>query len=231
MGLDAVELVVRFEDSFGIAISDEAASKLTTPREVTDYIMSQVPTDGQPACLSQQAFYFLRQGFLKCLQIQRADFRLDVPVAKIVPKRHRKIAWAELKAELGNEALPELARSSWLFALLTIVTILVGFYAVYETHTLRIDLRLVIGIASATLAGFTLSLVSRPFRINFRRRFRTVAGLVEYLAVNSPHTFKKETRAWTRKQVEEVVRAIIVEEIGITNFTEDSHFIKDMHID
>jgi acyl carrier protein len=40
MGLDVVELVVRFEDAFGISIPDEIAATLTTPREVTDYVMT-----------------------------------------------------------------------------------------------------------------------------------------------------------------------------------------------
>lgn len=230
MGLDAVELVIRFEDSFGIAISDEVASQLTTPREVTNYIMTQVATGGQPACLSQQAFYFLRQGFLKRLQIPRSTFRPDVLVEGLIPKRRRRIVWAGLKRELGDKALPDLARPVWLFSLLAIATTLVGFYAYYATHNLRLNLSAIFGIGVAILLGYTLTLVSRPLRTNFRRRFKRVSGLVEYLALHGPLTFKHEQRAWTREQVAEVVRAIIVEEIGITNFTEDSHFIKDMHI-
>lgn len=42
MGLDSVELVIRIEDTFGIQIPDRVASKLTTPRKVTDFILSRV---------------------------------------------------------------------------------------------------------------------------------------------------------------------------------------------
>jgi hypothetical protein len=230
MGLDAVELVIRFEEAFGISIPDEVASDLTTPREVTDYIITQVAAGGQTACLSQEAFFFLRQGFLKRLQISRSAFRPDVPLEEIIPRRNRKIVWRGFKAELGSAALPNLARPLWLFISLTVSTILVALYAFYATPKLAIQLSVMLAIGVTILFGFLLSLVSRPLKVNFRRRFRTVRGLVEYLLLRSPHTFKRGERAWTRAQVAEVVRAIIVEEIGITNFTEDSHFIKDMHI-
>ena len=36
MGLDGVELVMEFEDTFDVKISDEVASNLTTVRDVVD---------------------------------------------------------------------------------------------------------------------------------------------------------------------------------------------------
>ena len=40
MGLDLVELVYRIEEEFEITIPDEVAETLTTPKMVTDYLMS-----------------------------------------------------------------------------------------------------------------------------------------------------------------------------------------------
>lgn len=41
MGLDLVEMVLRIEEEFEIAISDEAAVTLTTPKTVIEYLMSR----------------------------------------------------------------------------------------------------------------------------------------------------------------------------------------------
>lgn len=41
MGLDAVELVMAFEEEFGIAIPDSAAEKMQTPGHVIDYVIAE----------------------------------------------------------------------------------------------------------------------------------------------------------------------------------------------
>ena len=40
MGLDTVEIVMDFENAFGIEISNEAAEKLKTPRDVREFVMN-----------------------------------------------------------------------------------------------------------------------------------------------------------------------------------------------
>ena len=46
MGLDLVELVMAFEEAFRINIPDGDASELSTPRKVTDYVMSKIGDRG-----------------------------------------------------------------------------------------------------------------------------------------------------------------------------------------
>ena len=38
MGLDSVELVMAFEEAFGVAIEDAEAAKMITPRDVILYL-------------------------------------------------------------------------------------------------------------------------------------------------------------------------------------------------
>ena len=40
MGMDGVELVMAWEEAFGISIPDDEASRLITPRHVIDFITS-----------------------------------------------------------------------------------------------------------------------------------------------------------------------------------------------
>lgn len=193
--------------------------------------MTQVAVGNDTACLSQQAFYFLRTGFSKRLQIPRNAFRADAPLQTLIPRQNRKCVWDGLKLELGETALPNLARPLWLFSLLAAITLVIGSYAFYATPKLPLQLNVWVAIAITIGLGFLLSFVSRPLRTSFRGRFRTVGGLVRHLLLYTPHNFKRSKREWTRAQVAETVRAIIVDEIGIKNFTENSHFINDMHID
>lgn len=46
MGLDLVELVMRIEEEFEVTISDDAASSMTTPRHIIEFLMLQ-PTVSQ----------------------------------------------------------------------------------------------------------------------------------------------------------------------------------------
>ena len=230
MGLETVELVIRFEEAFGITISDEVASRMTTPREVTDYIVTQVATAERSACLSQQAFYFLRRAFSVRLHLPRTAFHPDVPLRTIIPKETRKNLWGQLQMEMGPNVLPDLARPLWLFYFLLAVTIFLAVLVSYATPNLPFQSRLATALALLVAVGITTSAVTHPFKTEFRRRFRTVGGLVEHLLLHTPQAFKREQRVWTRSQIVETVRAIIVDVTGKTKFTEDSHFINDMRL-
>ena len=231
MGLDSVELVIRFEDAFGISIPDEIAGTLTTPREVTNYIASQVMVANDYSCLSQQAFYFLRRGFVRRLPIQRNTFRPHASLNDFIPKRNRKAVWRGFQEEIGEAALPNLARPLWLFWLLVTLTLFIAAYSFYAMPQLPDDVRIFATMAILVSAGFILSFISRTLKTNFQKGFTTVSELVQHLIMHSPHCIKRDKRSWTRAQIAETIRAIIVDEIGITEFHEDSHFIKDMHID
>src|SRR5207248_1600685 len=118
-----------------------------TPRDVTDYIVTQVATGESSACLSQQAFYFLRRGFSNRLQLPRTAFHPDVPLQRLIPKETRKHVWRQLQTEMGPNALPNLARPLWLFYLLFAGTIFLSVFVPYARPGMPFQLRLVIGSA------------------------------------------------------------------------------------
>jgi acyl carrier protein len=56
MGLESVELVMAFEEEFGISIPDSAAAKMTTPADVIDFVhvaVSLVPREVVAAKVKQ----------------------------------------------------------------------------------------------------------------------------------------------------------------------------------
>ena len=56
------------------------------------------------------------------------------------------------------------------------------------------------------------------------------AGLARFLVAHNRQNQEPDP-GWTREQVWETVRALIIEHLAVTEFTEDSRFVQDMHID
>lgn len=230
MGLDTVELVIRFEEAFGITIPDEVAADLTTPRQVTYYVLSQLTLGEQTHCISQKAFYLLRKEFVSLLEIPRSEFHPRANLARLIPTANRKEVWATVTSHIGTTALPDLVRPAWLFSLLclaTLATALVVFdYSRHTFGSLQTAFWLSL-LALITFAYFS-ALLTRSLKTHFRSKYQHAGEVANYLAIHAPHTFKKE---WTREEVAQLVRQIIIDETGVTDFTEDSRFVQDMHLD
>lgn len=78
MGLDGVELVMAFEEGFGISISDEAAAHMLTPADVINWIGHRVNAlaDRSP-CFSMIEFHRVRAQHFARNGIPRRAVRLD----------------------------------------------------------------------------------------------------------------------------------------------------------
>ncbi len=64
MGLDGVEMVMAFEEGFGVAISDAEAEASVTPRAAVDLIFGKLRASDERVCVSRRAFYLLRKGLI-----------------------------------------------------------------------------------------------------------------------------------------------------------------------
>ena len=62
-------------------------------------------------------------------------------------------------------------------------------------------------------------------------RLHSVRELVDYFVTNEPLIVKGKEVAWSREQVWDVLERVIRDETGVTDFTEDSRFVEDMHLD
>jgi len=114
MGLDLVELIIRIEDTFGIQIPDRLATGLTTPRKVTDFILSQVEVSKDSrSCLSQKAFYSLRREFIQQLSLPRRQFVPEAKLKELLPEDRRDQVWKNIGSSLGVKRWPSVSRSRW----------------------------------------------------------------------------------------------------------------------
>jgi hypothetical protein len=113
MGLDSVELVLSFEETFQITIADREAERMLTPRDVIDCIATKLGTtvDG-PAVVMPKKHEFLWAQLVSAMQATgitdqtvTPDLRLDEVFAERSLRRQR---WRQLRKQLHAQEWPHL---------------------------------------------------------------------------------------------------------------------------
>lgn len=232
MGLDAVEMLMSVEEKFQISISDEEAQKATTPGKLVDLVLKKITPSKEPGCLTSRAFFLLRRHGMTEFNLPRAAFRPSTALEEIVPKSPRKESWNRLKRAVGAPDWPELRRPRPLLFALTIALIVVtGVCAeVVGRRSGSGSLAFVSAIVAAVFTGWLAAVATRPLKLAFPSGYQHVGDLAHFLIARNPGLFAVEPGTWTRERVWCMVRDIIIEQTGTKDFTEDSHFIKDIHL-
>ncbi len=102
MGLDSVEIVIAWEQAFGISITDVEAGVLRTPRMAIDLICRKLNVGtGENFCLSQRVFYRLRRAFVKVLSFSRDSVTPQTRLGNLIPVLGRQQVWSALSLEAG----------------------------------------------------------------------------------------------------------------------------------
>ena len=178
MGLDSVEIVMAWEDSLGVTITDQEAALLRTPCQAVDLICRKLGIDVYgPAgrCVSQSAFYRLRRAFTTVFGCPRAAITPRARLSEVVPQWSTREMRSALASQPGVPALPGL-----------------------------------------------------PFGSAFLSGYRTFADLTRFLVAKHAKALQGPGGGWTRAQVWEVVRAIVSEQLGVREFSDDADFVHDL---
>lgn len=109
MGLESVELVMEWEEAFGIDIPDEAASRWTTPRLATEYLLSRLERRSATECIRQRIFFRLRRGFRRALGQTVTRFEPQAKLCSCVARRDWPQVWARVRQAVPDESWPERA--------------------------------------------------------------------------------------------------------------------------
>ena len=107
MGMDSVELVLEIEETFGIEITDEQAERMSTPRDVVDFVMGEVPTIAGDRCTTRAVFSQLREGLAQTLGAKHDELRLDTKISSLVDKKSWPGIWTRLRSDFGGPEWPE----------------------------------------------------------------------------------------------------------------------------
>lgn len=220
MGLDTVELVMAIEDGFEVRIADADAAKMTTPAEVTDYLMSRLRIDSAASCPAQAGFYRLRSILMKQFGIPRHRIHSDSLWTELFGN-DTPGSWRKLGDALAVDNFPRLTRTKP-FLMLAVF----GVPALIAIPMLHAG----VAVSLILIVYAVLALVANALTRNMGRlipsRYRTVASLIPYLSC-------ADSRLWTREEV--LARVIEITSaqlgIGIDEIHPDSHFVYDLGAD
>ena len=109
MGLDSVELILAWEETFGIPITDAEAEAMFTTRQIVDRIFQKVRSNlpEDQGCLSMRVFFRLRKAFEE-KGIPRHKVRPEVKVSSLLPGRRRRDVLSEVSQRAGLQPLPKM---------------------------------------------------------------------------------------------------------------------------
>lgn len=123
MGLDSVELVMTFEERFGVTITDAEAETCFTPAAVIDLVFGKLRASDAKVCVTQRAFHLLRRGLVQTLAVPRREVRLTSDVRCHGDGRCELEVWNELKSAIQAKRWPELVRPTWLVVCLWLLPV------------------------------------------------------------------------------------------------------------
>jgi hypothetical protein len=107
MGLDSVEIVMGWEESFGISIANVEAETLRTPRQSIDLIATKLAVQNGPgrACLTLRAFHRLRHSIASAASVSRDRVRPEARLVDLVSTERRR-TWEDVRFICGISSLP-----------------------------------------------------------------------------------------------------------------------------
>jgi acyl carrier protein len=238
MGLDSVELVIRVEETFGIAVPDEEAEKIITVGDLHRCVLAKLAGQERetPHCLSASTFYRLRRGIIDRFGIDRHCVRPRSPINNLIPGANRRSEWQRLGQSLGWR-LPELGRPSWVWTalfglLLAWLVLVIIVWGQLTAFTFEPVILMGIGfLAGASLLAAMVHGLTRPLAVCFPSR--TMRDMVTLILVLNFDAICKDQAGWNRREVWESLRAIIVDQLGVSpdEVRESANFVYDLGVD
>lgn len=113
MGLDSVELVLAFEETFQISISDQEAERMRTPRDAIECIAAKLDAKAQSDTVvlraKEETVWVQLTKALRVLGLVDGEVsRIQKLDDVLADRSSRRRQWSQLKQEMGVKAWPRL---------------------------------------------------------------------------------------------------------------------------
>lgn len=233
MGLEAVELVMEVEETFGISIPDAEAGRLVTAGALSAFVCNSVPlAETRDACYTSRAYSSV-------MEVVR---RLGHGSSRIPPS-HPIGAW--LSRSERREFIREIRLSGWRapnlgsnglaggigFTVTAVPLTIIACFD-FQTGTLVLDGQSLVFLIMAVLLG-VLSATLCAMAFAWRWPAETFGGLVSLIARQNMAKLRRPDESWTRDEVWHTVRAIVAEVAGVSidRVRPETNFVKDLSLD
>ena len=111
VGLDLLEFTLAVEEALQIAIPDEDAERILTPRQVIDYVLARAGEVETTVYLEQRAFYRLRQATMRVFQVPRRSVSPKTPWRELLPQSDHRRNWRLLHEATGRARWPRVEKT------------------------------------------------------------------------------------------------------------------------
>lgn len=223
MGLDGIELVIRVEESFGIKIADEEASRCETVGQLYEVVLKKISTPDQNKCLTAIMFYKIREIFVAYGNCLRKAVRPDARLEDLVPKKTRRKFWNRISNHSGME-LPSLAYPLW-FKWLIFAASAVAFVAMGIIWNFPVS-------AFATLTGAMIfcKFIFTPLATVLRPA--TVGELAQIMVRDNIGKISTKANSISKDDVWNCLIEIVADETGNdkSHIKYDSRFVADLNM-
>lgn len=204
VGLESVELLLTFEEEFGIRIDDSEAASLQTPAQLADHIYGRLTNaDGKERnSLAQAGFYRLRSVLVRQFGAVRSEITPDTPISGLLRGDIRS-QWLQLKSAIDAAHLPGLRCSRPVSILMMLglpVAAGAGTYFLGAPSWAVVLVLFLFWLVAAMLADRFGTVV--PEGLN------TVGALVPYVSITTPDE-------WTHALILERIRMLTASQLGI----------------
>lgn len=202
--MDSVELVMSFEEEFGISIPDSAAEQMRTPRHVIDFVIAERRRIAQMDARAHLFRVLEEMGY--------AGVSADTAFNELFAKKGRAAEWRHLGMKLApfsvTPAKP--THSGCVLGLTGVITIVVACF-----------LHQWLPAAAGALLVFSDMLWTR-LSVTIPEQTNTVQKLIDYL-----------TRPIAEDKVAAKVKIIVMEQLGLreSKYGEDQRFVENLGMD
>jgi acyl carrier protein len=233
MGLDAYELLLEVEDSFGITIANDDAAQVRTVGDLHELIALTQGKTANNVCVSAATFRLIRR-------VANTELKLDCPrlrprdsVDTVIPRALRRQLWRQLQTALEVE-LPRLVRPAWITRFGVLVSVLTGITCAYVMmQSMTVGEALLAVLAVSAIAGVVFAGITVPFATRPDVSFTSFRGLTNTVLANNYAALGIRFNGSNTSDIWNALCVIIVHQLGVKPelVSPEARFVEDLGMD